>query len=98
ATRLLAATIGALDEPAARRPAAERERVSFPTPRAKETTARTYAFLVHFTRFEDIVLNDPALSELSQEELRRYCAFVADLPAGMVFRAPPIRSATGAVA
>lgn len=91
-------TLGALDEPAQRPPGATPERITLPAPRVRRATARSYAFLVHFTRIEDIALNDPALAGLSPEELRRYCAFAAELPAGLVFGAPPIRSATGAVA
>jgi acetylornithine/succinyldiaminopimelate/putrescine aminotransferase/predicted amino acid dehydrogenase len=57
-----------------------------------------YAFLVHYTRPEDVVITDPDLAVLSEEERRRYCAFAASLPPGVMLPAPPLRSATGALA
>lgn len=56
-----------------------------------------YAFLVHYTRPEDVVITDPDLAVLSEEERRRYCAFAAGLPPGVMLPAPALRSATGAV-
>jgi acetylornithine/succinyldiaminopimelate/putrescine aminotransferase/predicted amino acid dehydrogenase len=99
ATRLLVATLGAIDEVASapRSALTPSDRIYFPPPKPSKR-APDYAFLVHFTQLDDIALNDPELSVLSRDELLRYCAFVADLPAGVVFRVPPIRSATGAVA
>lgn len=65
-----------------------------PRPRDKSS----YAFLIHYTCLEDVVTTDPALARLSTEELHRYCEFIADIPPGVVFSAPPLRSATGATA
>lgn len=56
-----------------------------------------YAFLVHYTRPQDVVITDPDLAVLSEEELRRYCAFAAGLPPGVMLPAPPLRSITGTV-
>jgi predicted amino acid dehydrogenase len=97
ATRVLVETLGALQdrEPVPATAEAASERIYFPPPRAHRR-APDYAFLVHFTKLEDVVLNDPELAALSRDELHRYCAHVAGLPAGVVFRVPPIRSATGA--
>src|SRR5262249_18030152 len=58
----------------------------------------SYAFLMHYTSPADVVLTDPALAALTPEELRRYCSFIAQFPPGVVCEAPPLRSATGAVA
>jgi acetylornithine/succinyldiaminopimelate/putrescine aminotransferase/predicted amino acid dehydrogenase len=105
--------IGALaDRPAARRTAAARagagggeairRTVALPPPpgaTGRRTPRPSYAFLVHYTRPEDVRTTDPGLARLGDEEIERYLAFLSEVPAGVVLRAPPIRSpATGAVA
>jgi predicted amino acid dehydrogenase len=58
-----------------------------------------YAFLIHYTRPEDVPTTDPGLGRLGRQEIDRYLAFLSEVPAGVVLEAPPIRSAaTGAVA
>jgi acetylornithine/succinyldiaminopimelate/putrescine aminotransferase/predicted amino acid dehydrogenase len=60
---------------------------------------RRWAFLVHYTRPEDVWVTEPGLARLSDAELASYCAHVGELPAGLCLRAAAIRSpATGAVA
>lgn len=58
----------------------------------------SYAFLGHYTHLDDVTAADPSLEGLTPEELRRFCAFTAELPPGVVMLAPTICSATGAVA
>jgi acetylornithine/succinyldiaminopimelate/putrescine aminotransferase/predicted amino acid dehydrogenase len=57
---------------------------------------RRWAFLVHYTRPEDVRVTEPGLARLSDAELESYCGRVAELPAGLCLRAPVVRSATGA--
>jgi len=57
---------------------------------------RRWAFLVHYTRPEDVRVTEPGLARLSDAELGSYCGRVAELPAGLCLRAPVVRSATGA--
>jgi acetylornithine/succinyldiaminopimelate/putrescine aminotransferase/predicted amino acid dehydrogenase len=58
---------------------------------------RRWAFLVHYTRPEDVRVTEPGLARLSDAELASYCGRVAELPAGLCLRAPVVRSlGTGA--
>ena len=58
---------------------------------------RRWAFLVHYTRPEDVRVTEPGLARLSDAELASYCGRVAELPAGLCLRAPVVRSSgTGA--
>jgi predicted amino acid dehydrogenase len=57
-----------------------------------------YAFVLHPTRPEDVVLTNPGLERLTPDELERFCAYLAELPPALVQRAPLLRSRTGAVA
>ena len=67
---------------------ANREGAAPPTP--------SYAFILHYTQLADVVTTDPTLARLSTRELGRYCEFAAAMPAGVVLRAPTLRSACGA--
>jgi acetylornithine/succinyldiaminopimelate/putrescine aminotransferase/predicted amino acid dehydrogenase len=68
--------------------------VALPNLRKKKCAA-DFAFLIHYTRPEDVALTDPGLNHLSGAELRRFCDFAARFPSGTVLRTPTIRSATG---
>lgn len=58
---------------------------------------RRWAFLVHYTRPEDVRVTEPGLERLTDAELGAFCRRVAQLPAGLCLRAPIVRSpATGA--
>ena len=58
---------------------------------------RRWAFLVHYTRPEDVWVTEPGLARLADAELASYCAHVGELPAGLCLRTAVIRSpATGA--
>jgi acetylornithine/succinyldiaminopimelate/putrescine aminotransferase/predicted amino acid dehydrogenase len=68
-------------------------------PRAPRAPAPRYAFIIHYTRPEDVPITDPGLARLGRPEIDRYLAFLSAVPAGVVLEAPPIRSAaTGAEA
>ena len=71
--------------------------VALPPPqRSAHAPKPSYAFLVHYTRPEDLAAVDPALGRLDPEELERFCAFTSVLPAGLLMNAPTVRSVTGA--
>jgi acetylornithine/succinyldiaminopimelate/putrescine aminotransferase/predicted amino acid dehydrogenase len=57
---------------------------------------RRWAFLVHYTRPEDVRVTEPGLARLTDTELASYCGRVGELPPGLCLRAPVVRSATGA--
>jgi len=59
---------------------------------------RRWAFLVHYTRPEDVWVTEPGLARLSDAELASYCAHVGELPAGLCLRTAVLRSPTGAEA
>jgi predicted amino acid dehydrogenase len=68
--------------PPARRPAGSRR--------------RRWAFLVHYTRPDDVRVTEPGLERLSPAELEAFCRRVGALPPGLCLRAPVVRSpATG---
>ena len=67
-----------------------------PRPSARDGRRR-WAFLVHYTRPEDVRVTEPGLARLSDAELAAYCGHVGELPAGLCLRTPVVRSAaTGA--
>jgi acetylornithine/succinyldiaminopimelate/putrescine aminotransferase/predicted amino acid dehydrogenase len=66
-----------------------------PPPRAA-TESGGFAFLVHYTRREDVVTTDPVLHRLTSDELDHYCSFIARVPAGVTVEVSQVRSATGA--
>jgi predicted amino acid dehydrogenase len=57
-----------------------------------------FAFLLHPTRPEDVLICNPSLRHLSRHELRQVCSFFASLPAGVVMKTGVLRSMTGATA
>ena len=69
--------------------------ISLP-PVTRKKAKPDFAFLIHYTRPTDIALTDPGLRHLSDGELRRFCDFAAQFPAGIVLRTPTIRSTLGA--
>ncbi len=64
--------------------------------RRSAQTALDYAFIIHPTTLDDVVLNDPSFAHLSPQELSDYCDYSAQLPAGLVCTIPEITSAKGA--
>jgi acetylornithine/succinyldiaminopimelate/putrescine aminotransferase/predicted amino acid dehydrogenase len=73
-------------------------RLVFPPPAKAAPQPSRFAFLVHYTRPEDVPLTNPRLRHLSPHELRRFCAFLGEIPPGVLLRTPPVRSPTGASA
>ena len=69
-----------------------------PPPRAPARNGRRrWAFLVHYTRPDDVRVTEPGLARLSDAELAAYCGRVGELPAGLCLRTPIVRSpVTGA--
>jgi acetylornithine/succinyldiaminopimelate/putrescine aminotransferase/predicted amino acid dehydrogenase len=95
AADVVARALGAFEPP----PARERARVTLPLPAPPAPPrAHSYGFLVHYTQPRDVLVTDPSLARVGDEELASFRAYVAELPAGVVLRAPPVRSPTGAVA
>jgi acetylornithine/succinyldiaminopimelate/putrescine aminotransferase len=68
-----------------------------PTP-ASTAAAPSYAFLIHYTHPDDLEAIDPELGGLDGAERERFFRFTAQLPAGVLMRAPTVRSPTGAAA
>jgi acetylornithine/succinyldiaminopimelate/putrescine aminotransferase/predicted amino acid dehydrogenase len=96
ATDAMVSALGGLDhEPVPMR--GHEAPIVLPPVRPRQVDGPTYAFLMHYTRPEDVVLTDPALACLSPEQLQRYCAFISQMPPGVVLEAPPLHSITGAV-
>ena len=79
-------SLGIVDRPVEKSP------VIVPTMQRKKTAA-DFAFLIHYTRPEDVALTDPGLSHLSKEQLRRFCDFAGRFPSGVVMQTPTIHSA-----
>jgi acetylornithine/succinyldiaminopimelate/putrescine aminotransferase/predicted amino acid dehydrogenase len=69
-----------------------------PAPLPRTPGRRRWAFLIHYTRPEDVRVTEPGLARLSDDELRTFRERVSQLPAGVCLRAPVVRSATGAEA
>jgi acetylornithine/succinyldiaminopimelate/putrescine aminotransferase/predicted amino acid dehydrogenase len=59
---------------------------------------RRWAFLIHYTRPEDVRVTEPGLARLSDDDLTAFRGRVAQLPAGLCLRTPLVRSVTGAEA
>jgi acetylornithine/succinyldiaminopimelate/putrescine aminotransferase/predicted amino acid dehydrogenase len=70
-------------------------RIDLPHYRARVSHGIDYAFIIHPTTVDDILLNDPTFCELTVRELERYCDFSAQLPAGVVCHVPEIVSLRG---
>jgi acetylornithine/succinyldiaminopimelate/putrescine aminotransferase/predicted amino acid dehydrogenase len=69
-----------------------------PPPLPRTPGRRRWAFLIHYTRPEDVRVTEPGLARLSDHELRAFRARVSHLPPGVCLRAPVVRSLTGAEA
>jgi acetylornithine/succinyldiaminopimelate/putrescine aminotransferase/predicted amino acid dehydrogenase len=83
----------------AHRPPATPAPVPPPPPARARDGHRRWAFLIHYTRPEDVRVTEPGLARLSDDEIAAYCGHVGELPAGLCLRTPVIRSpATGAEA
>jgi acetylornithine/succinyldiaminopimelate/putrescine aminotransferase/predicted amino acid dehydrogenase len=66
------------------------------TPRVPKGAAKPqYAFLVHYTRPEDIVVTNPSLRGSNTETLQQLCDYTSAFAPGVLMRAPTIHSATG---
>jgi acetylornithine/succinyldiaminopimelate/putrescine aminotransferase/predicted amino acid dehydrogenase len=76
----------------------ESERVTLPAPAPQPRRPHSYAFVLHYTSEEDMRVTDPSFVRLGEDELRAYAQFAGSMPAGVVLRAPPVRSRTGEVA
>jgi acetylornithine/succinyldiaminopimelate/putrescine aminotransferase/predicted amino acid dehydrogenase len=59
------------------------------------TPAPRFAFLIHYTRPEDVALSNPTLGDLDNDALLEVCAYCSALAPGVVLRTPTIRSITG---
>lgn len=76
---------------------AERVAVSLPPPpRRQKPSEAGFAFLVHYTRLDDIRKTNPGLSNLTPEELANTASWLSQFPPGVVLRTPEIHSAVGA--
>lgn len=69
--------------------------VILPPSRPRKLPQADFAFLIHYTRVEDVAVMDPGLGHLSAGELRRFCDFAGRFPAGLLMQSPVVRSATG---
>ncbi len=87
AARAIVESLGILD------PSADKTPVVVPTMPRKKTSAG-FAFLIHYTRPEDVALTDPGLAHLFKDQLRSFCDFAGRFPAGVVQQTPTIHSAT----
>lgn len=67
-----------------------------PRHRSRRRRSDDFAFLVHYTRPEDVALTNPGLSDLSAAETEGLCALLARMPPGVIMRTPRIVSSTGA--
>ncbi|NJO18365.1 MAG: aminotransferase class III-fold pyridoxal phosphate-dependent enzyme [Thioploca sp.] len=68
-----------------------------PLPRP-QMTEPSYAFIMHYTRWEDILITDPTLARLSSQKLHHYVSYMAQMPAGVVYEVLPLRSPGGTTA
>lgn len=97
-TDTIVRTLGSLHEPREEIPAKilrQMPPIELPPTEPCEVNDYSYAFLMHYTHLKDIVTTDPALASLSEVEIERYCNYIADMPPGVVYEAPVIRSAAG---
>lgn len=67
-----------------------------PRHRSRRRCTDDFAFLVHYTRPEDVTLTNPGLREFTAEETGAVCRLIARMPPGVVMRTPRIESTTGA--
>lgn len=66
------------------------------SPRLPSTApAPRFAFLIHYTRSEDVALTNPTLGDLDNDALLEVCAYCSALAPGVVLQTPTIRSITG---
>jgi acetylornithine/succinyldiaminopimelate/putrescine aminotransferase/predicted amino acid dehydrogenase len=63
------------------------EPVSLPLPRPLAPSPSRWAFLIHYTQPDDVLITDPALARLSEEERAAFAGFAASMPPGVVVRA-----------
>lgn len=65
-------------------------------PRLLSTAAAPrFAFLLHYTRPEDMAFTNPSLAGLKEADLREACDYCSVLAPGVVMHTPTIRSVTG---
>lgn len=64
-------------------------------PRTHSPSRPTYAFVLHYLSKEETLYTDPGFARFTPRELARYHEFAAAMPAGVVLRAPRVRSAFG---
>ena len=69
-----------------------------PRPAPPRPAAGRYAFVFHTSGPGDAAVTNPGLRRVPHEELERVSRFIAKLPPVQLLEAPPVRSATGAVA
>ncbi len=72
--------------------------VVLPPPQAAHSGDASFAFIIHPTTDEDVIITDPRLAKLSAAELHRYGSYLSDLPPGVVLEVPTMRSTRGASA
>jgi acetylornithine/succinyldiaminopimelate/putrescine aminotransferase/predicted amino acid dehydrogenase len=58
-------------------------------------SAPDFAFLIHYTRSEDVAFTNPTLGDLDNDALLEVCAYCSTLAPGVVMQTPVIRSITG---
>jgi predicted amino acid dehydrogenase len=58
----------------------------------------SYAFLMHPTRLDDFTATNPGFERLSPAQLRRFGAYLGDMPPLVVLRIPPLRAPSGQTA
>ncbi len=57
--------------------------------------APQFAFLIHYTRSEDVAFTNPTLGDLDNDALLDVCDYCSALAPGVVLQTPTIRSITG---
>lgn len=92
------AKTGAIISLAERRDGQQSLPITLPPLSRCQTSEPSYAFIMHYTRSEDILITDPTLTRLSSQELHHYASYMAQMPAGVVYEVPPLRSPGGASA
>ena len=66
-----------------------------PMPKPRPPSRRTYAFLIHPGSLDDLLASDPGLQPLAPAEQAAFAHFLSALPAGLVLRAPTLRTPSG---
>jgi acetylornithine/succinyldiaminopimelate/putrescine aminotransferase/predicted amino acid dehydrogenase len=97
-TETVVRAMSGLSRPEIEAPAEKTPLVLPPAARAKgnRVDAARFAFLIHYTQPNDVLITDPGLAVFNDEEMNRYCSFIADMPPGVVYEMNKLQSRTGA--